>query len=131
VLVVDAQRDVADMFASLLETLGQDVKVAYTVDAALALTREHRPRIAFLDVSMPDMTGSELARRLRQQFPQSELTLVAVTGHGKAHGAVQDSRFDHYLLKPVTAEGVATMLNALSARPATPPSATLFHVDIT
>jgi CheY-like chemotaxis protein len=113
VLVVDDQQDVADMFAVLLETLGQDVRAAYDGETALRSACEHRPRVAFLDVSMPGMSGTDLAQRLRQAIPANELTLVAITGHDRDHAGVQAGPFDHHLLKPVTEESLATLLNAM------------------
>jgi CheY-like chemotaxis protein len=114
VLVVDDQRDVADMFATFLETLGQEVRVAYDGSAALALARKYRPEVAFLDVAMPDMSGAELAQQLRQAFPPTDLTLVAVTGHEREHAQVQRGQFDRHLLKPATAESVVAILSGVT-----------------
>lgn len=49
------------------------------------------------------MSGHELARRLREHFTMEELTLVAVTGHGKKAAAL-NSGFQHHLLKPAEAD---------------------------
>jgi two-component system CheB/CheR fusion protein len=120
VLVVDDQRDVADMLGALLETLGQDVAVAYDATTAVALARDHRPRVAFLDVWMPGVTGSQLAHQLREEFAPGELTLVAVTGHDKDNPRVLDGHFDQHLLKPVSVENVVALLNAVDAGTDTP-----------
>jgi CheY-like chemotaxis protein len=111
ILVVDDQRDVATMFATLLESLGQDVAVAYDASTAITLAREHRPEVAFLDVAMPGVSGGELARRLRQEFGADELTLIAVTGHDRSDARVQEGTFDQHLLKPVTVDSIVTALN--------------------
>jgi len=108
---VDDQRDVAAMFATLLESLGQDVTVAYDASTAITLAREHRPEVAFLDVTMPGVSGAELARRLRQEFAADELTLIAVTGHDRSDARVQEGAFDRHLLKPVTVDSLVTVLN--------------------
>jgi signal transduction histidine kinase/CheY-like chemotaxis protein len=120
ILVVDDQRDVADVLALLLETLGQDVAVAYDAQTAVALARERRPRVAFLDVWMPGVTGSQLAHQLRAEFAPGELTLVAVSGHDKHHARVVDGHFDQHLLKPVTVESIVALLNAMDASADTP-----------
>ena len=114
ILVVDDQIDVATTFGAVLELLGQDVLVAHKGATALALARRHRPRVAFLDVSMPEMSGPELAYRLRQDFPPSELTLVAVTGYGEAYTRAESSLFEHHLLKPVTADALTSLLDMLT-----------------
>jgi CheY-like chemotaxis protein/anti-sigma regulatory factor (Ser/Thr protein kinase) len=112
VLVVDDQRDVADMLAGLLETLGQQVTVAYDTDSALSLARRQRPQVAFLDVTMPGASGAELTHRLREEFPPSELMLVAVTGHEKDHAGVRVGQFDHHVLKPIAIERIIAVLKA-------------------
>jgi two-component system, chemotaxis family, CheB/CheR fusion protein len=114
ILVVEDQHDVADMFAAMLQKMGQQVKVAYDGEAALEIALEQRPQIAFLDVAMPGMSGVELARRLRQTFPSpSKLTLVAFTGYGADNPLFKDNDFDHHLLKPPTMERIAALLNSL------------------
>jgi two-component system, chemotaxis family, CheB/CheR fusion protein len=113
VLVVDDQRDVADMLAYVLQILGQDVRVAYSAASAVTIAREHRPHLALLDVSMPGRSGSALASDLRQEFPANELTLVAVTGHDRRHPDVVGGDFDHHLLKPVTEDDLIALLNGL------------------
>lgn len=118
VLVVDDQEDVADSLAALLETLGQQVEVAYTGSDALTAARRQQPEIAFLDLSMPETDGAELARRLRKVFGREALTLVAVTGLGKEQVVAAGGPFDHHLLKPVSPEALMSLLNGLNTRPA-------------
>jgi CheY-like chemotaxis protein len=102
------------MFCTLLKNLNQDATSVYSGGAALALARELRPRIAFLDMAMPEMSGAELAKRLRAEFPPSELTLIGVSGHSKAHAAVRDADVDQYLLKPVSSKTLIELLNSIS-----------------
>jgi CheY-like chemotaxis protein len=109
ILVVDDNRDSADMFAALLEAMGQDVRVAYSGGSALDIAEEMRPQIAFLDVSMPGMDGRELARRLREQFTEEQLTMIALTGF--ASKDVPAPEFAHHLLKPATSEAVVSYLS--------------------
>ena len=114
ILVVDDQHDVADTFGGLLESLGQDVRVVHSGEQALAAAREFRPTVAFLDLAMPGISGAELARRLREEFPRNGMTLVAVTGFGHQYQTASEANFDHRLLKPVTPEQAAALLNSLT-----------------
>jgi PAS domain S-box-containing protein len=110
VLVVDDQRDVADMLAMLLETLNADVRVAYDGPTALEIVPEFKPDVVFLDIGMPRMDGYETARRLRQLPDGRNVLLVALSGWGREedrHRALQTG-FDEHLVKPVK-------LNALQA----------------
>jgi two-component system CheB/CheR fusion protein len=114
ILVVDDQQDAADMLGVLLETIGHDVRVAYDGPTALETARAQHPQVAFVDLSMPGMDGTEIARRLRQEFSAAELTLVALSGYAQSYVDVQSSHFDRHLLKPATTEGILTVLNSLS-----------------
>jgi two-component system CheB/CheR fusion protein len=115
ILVVDDQPDNADMFAAMLERLGQEVQVAYGGTAALAAAKKYLPEVAFLDLSMPELGGRELANQLRRDFPKTALTLVALTGFGKDHPDARDPEFARHLLKPATVESVVELLQSLGA----------------
>jgi CheY-like chemotaxis protein len=112
VLVVDDQVDIADSFATLLEGLGQHVRVAYSGNDALEIARRHRPHVAFLDLAMPGMDGHELAKRLRTVL--ADCTLVAVTGFGSAHAGETAKVFDRRMLKPVAVDALTEVLNNVS-----------------
>lgn len=103
VLVVDDNSDAAEMLALLLHVEGHDVAVAATGEAALALVETHRPDVVFLDIGLPDMSGYDVARRLRQQSGGERILLVAVTGWGQAEDRrlSKDAGFDRHLTKPV------------------------------
>jgi CheY-like chemotaxis protein len=60
------------------------------------------------------MSGAEVSRRLRQEFSSTELTLVAISGYPSDHPAFENTRFDHYLLKPVAFETLVSLLNSLT-----------------
>lgn len=112
ILVVDDEADVADMFAAVLESLGQNVEVAHSGEKALETARRQAPDVAFLDLSMPVMGGRELARRLREEMPSNTPLLVALSGYGidTRPTAVE---FDRHLLKPVSIDTVIELLNSI------------------
>ena len=67
VVIADDNRDAADSLKLLLELSGYDTFVAYNGQEALDFGARERPEAFILDVGMPDMTGYEVARRIRQQ----------------------------------------------------------------
>lgn len=106
VLVVDDDLAVADGFAMLLETMGQEVHIVHDGAAAVDATVRFDPSIVFIDLSMPGIDGYEAARRIRA-LPGSETRrLVAVTGFGRAtvERRIREAGFDHYLAKPARPE---------------------------
>jgi CheY-like chemotaxis protein/nitrogen-specific signal transduction histidine kinase len=103
-LVVDDQRDVADAVAMLLESIGHEARAVYDGATALAVSREGRPDVMFVDVGMPGMTGYDLARQIRRDPSLAKIYLVALTGYGRDEDRVQavDAGFDMHVTKPLT-----------------------------
>jgi signal transduction histidine kinase len=113
ILVTDDNVDAAESLALLLQFEGHDVRVCYSGAQALAAVERFTPQACILDVGLPDMTGLELARRLREHPELQHALFIALTGYGQPHdrAASAAAGFDHHLVKPV--EPVA--LNALLA----------------
>jgi CheY-like chemotaxis protein len=97
----------------VLETMGHQVIVAYSGASAIEAARQQRLDVAFVDLTMPGMSGSEVARALRQIFTRAELTLVALSGHSRSHPSAQEASFDYHLLKPAGTEDILTILRSL------------------
>lgn len=116
VLVVDDNADVCAALAMLLRTLGCRVETAASGSEALALAACSCPRLALLDIGLPDMDGLELAQRLRAQCPDKDrLSLVAVTGYGheEARRRSLAAGFDKHLAKPVDLATLTALLEEL------------------
>ena len=102
VMVVDDNRDAAQMLGQLLGALGAQVAVAFSGREALDTLAVFRPECVLLDIGMPDMDGYEVARRIRDTDEGQDMMLVALTGWGQEHDQ-QRSRiagFDHHVVKP-------------------------------
>ncbi|MCP4696147.1 MAG: response regulator, partial [Gammaproteobacteria bacterium] len=66
ILVVDDQYESRAMLASLLSSLGFDIREAENGQEAVNWTREWRPDLIFMDLVMPVMDGFEAARQIRK-----------------------------------------------------------------
>jgi PAS domain S-box-containing protein len=102
VLVVDDNRDAAELLAEALELEGYQTRVAFDGPSALRVAAEFRPELAFLDIGLPVMDGYDLARRLRA-LKQGPLVLVAITGYGQPADRARSAEagFDEHLVKPI------------------------------
>ncbi len=103
VLVVDDNVDAATTLATVLQFLGHHVTVATDGYEALAKAAERSDWHAFvLDIGMPDMTGHELAQRLRQAIGEHPARFIALSGYGQANDEAtsRQAGFDHHLVKP-------------------------------
>ena len=102
VLVVDDNSDAADSLAMLLQVKGDDVRVAYDGEEALAVEAQFLPDALLLDIGMPKLSGYEVARRVRAQRGPGVL-IVAITGWGQDEDRqrAREAGFDHHFTKPV------------------------------
>jgi CheY-like chemotaxis protein len=103
VLVVDDNRDAADMLATALRVFGHEAVVAHDGEEALALLGDGPCDAAVLDIGLPVMDGLELARRIRKQPRVARLFLIALSGHGLDEDRERSlaAGFDLHLVKPV------------------------------
>ncbi len=114
-LVVDDCPDNVASMALLLRLYGHEVDTALGGPAALAAAQAHRPDVVLLDISMPGMSGYEVARRLRGLF-RGEVTLIALTAHGSEEDRRRclDAGFDCHLVKPADPEEVGELLREVA-----------------
>jgi signal transduction histidine kinase/DNA-binding response OmpR family regulator len=115
ILVVDDNRDSAHMLSAFLRSLGADVWTVYDGLAALETVRSITPSVMFLDIGMPELDGYELARRVRMQQENRDMTLIAISGWGQQedHLRSKEVGIDHHLVKPVDPEIVRRLLASL------------------
>jgi CheY-like chemotaxis protein len=102
ILVVDDNRDSADMTAQMLQMYGLEVQVAYGGPEGLAAARADRPSLIFLDIGMPPLDGYQVAAAVRADDMLSEVKLVALTAWGDAasRDRARTAGFDAHLTKP-------------------------------
>jgi CheY-like chemotaxis protein len=112
VLIADDNADAADSLAELLRFEGYEVHVAYGGAEAMATFSRVSPDAALLDVGMPQVSGLDMARAIRQQPNGKSVTLIAVTGWGqeKDRRIAQEAGFDHHLTKPIMPEVILDLI---------------------
>jgi CheY-like chemotaxis protein len=117
VLVVDDNRDVADSLMMMVKIEGHEVFVAYDTAVGLRLAAEVVPDLIFHDIGLPNMSGYEAARRLRQDQRLQKTLLIAYTGYGTDLDQKQakEAGFDRYVVKPMEHETLVSLLGAAAA----------------
>jgi signal transduction histidine kinase/ActR/RegA family two-component response regulator len=114
ILVVDDNRDAAEMLSGLLSGSGHTVQVAYDGETALRQAAAFRPEAGLLDIGMSGMDGYQLAARLRKDPQLKDLFLVAITGYGQEEDRRRalSAGFDAHLTKPADPTEIAKLLAA-------------------
>jgi PAS domain S-box-containing protein len=112
VLVVDDNRDVAESLVELLEASGCEVRVAFTGREAIDIATSTPLDAVLLDVGLPDMSGYDVARRLRSLPSMQTARIIATTGYGSKgdHDASAAAGIDAHLVKPVDHEEVLRLI---------------------
>jgi signal transduction histidine kinase/ActR/RegA family two-component response regulator len=119
ILVVDDNVDGADSLSLLLGTCGHAVTRAYSGQAGIEAAFAEPPDLAILDIGLPDMTGYDLALRLRAAPATARTVLVALSGWGQAVDRERSAQagFSHHLVKPADPADVLDLIQAATRRP--------------
>jgi DNA-binding response OmpR family regulator len=119
VLVIDDNREAADTLSYLLCVWGYDARAAYGGEEGLRAAQECRPRCVICDLAMPQVSGFEVARRMRSGSLLAGAFLVALTGFGsdEFRSRAAEAGFDRYLVKPAEPEEVRALLGMLPPPP--------------
>lgn len=115
VLIVDDNLDAAESIAILMKLEGHEVRMAFDGIEAVKAAETFQPHIVFLDLALPKLSGSEAARRIRQQPWGKDMILVALTGWGLDVDRRQsrDLGFDDHLVKPAKLEDLTNIIDRL------------------
>ena len=113
VLVVDDHPDSAEIACTLLGLYGYTARSATTGVAALRIAEEFEPEIGILDIGLPDLSGYEIARTLRQRYAGRPLYLAAITGWGQPEdiSRAYAAGFDQHVLKPADGTKIRDILD--------------------
>jgi PAS domain S-box-containing protein len=112
ILVVDDNRDSAEMLRALLEACGNTVHTAFDGAAALVAAEEERPDAILLDIGLPGLNGYEVCRSLRERPWSRDTLIVAQTGWGQDQDLRRshEAGFDAHFTKPVDDEALLKLL---------------------
>jgi two-component system, chemotaxis family, CheB/CheR fusion protein len=118
ILVVDDHADSAEAIGKLLQLKGHDVRCARDGASAIAIAQQFEPYLILLDISLPDIDGYEVLRRLREQPHASQPFVAAVTGFGQPEDRrrTQEAGFDHHLVKPFGPDVLMALIQSLGQK---------------
>src|SRR5213079_841457 len=114
ILVVDDEENIRHTLRGVLADEGFEVLEAPDGRRALELLQHAAPRLAIVDVWMPEMDGIELVERMRNQAPG--VPIIVISGHGTIETAVRVIRLGAFALLGVIGRALGT--NAAAAETA-------------
>jgi two-component system phosphate regulon response regulator PhoB len=119
VLVIEDEVDLATTLEYNLKSEGFQVRVAHSGKQGLtAATTEPVPDIIVLDLMLPDLSGTEICRRLREQERTRELPVIMCTAKGEEIDRVVGFEVgaDDYVVKPFSVRELILRVRALLRR---------------
>lgn len=111
ILVVDDEPQITRVLRTSLSSQGYDIRVANDGETALEIMKDWTPDLVVTDLSMPNMDGLELCRRLRIT---SQVPIIVLSVRGEERTKVQalDAGADDYVTKPFGIEELLARVRA-------------------
>jgi two-component system response regulator RegX3 len=121
ILLVEDERSITEPLAAALEREGFVAEVASTVAGALEAAARRQPDLVLLDVMLPDGSGFDVCRELRQN---SNVPIIMLTARGEEADRVIGLELgaDDYVVKPFSAREVVARIRAVLRRVETGPA---------
>ena len=103
ILLVDDDAAHLELLTRLLEPLGFEIATARDGGTCLELAAAQAPDLVLLDISMPDLTGWEVAKRLRaaDSLQRLKILVVSANAHEYTPGGDGGHLHDGFLVKPI------------------------------
>jgi CheY-like chemotaxis protein len=107
-LIVEDEPEANRLLSMLLKLRGYATESAFTGSEALEKVREHPPDIVFLDLMLPDTSGYEVCRTLKDEKQTSLIPVIMVTARVAAENRLESYKVgaDDYVAKPYTPDQI-------------------------
>lgn len=115
-LLIDDEQDFVQLLAARLEARDFPVLAAFDAAGGLALVDSQAPAVVVLDVNLPDRSGLDVLREIRERWPLVQV--VMLTGQSDVGTAVNGMKLGalDYLTKPVDIDALVLALERASSR---------------
>jgi DNA-binding response OmpR family regulator len=120
IVLVEDERDMADLVATRLRREGYKVDVAHDGFEGLSLIRSEPPDLVLLDIMLPGMPGTEIAAKLRDNPRTMSVPIIMLTAKSEESDIVVGLKFgaDDYVTKPFSMSVLVARIDALLRRTA-------------
>jgi two-component system CheB/CheR fusion protein len=119
ILVVDDSSETTEMLGKLLELEGAFVDSARSGSEALEIAKRKNFDLVISDISMPEMDGYQLLKKLRTIPEMADIPAVALTGYGRSNDIERalDEGFAEHLTKPLDLDELLLVVRRLTDGP--------------
>ena len=116
IVVVEDHPAVRRVLTLSLRQRGYEIVEAITGRSGIALTSEENPDLVLVDLSLPDLSGLEVAKRIKQNPETAKIPLVALSGCTERELALKtlESGMAAYLTKPAATQELVNVIENLT-----------------
>ncbi len=102
ILVIEDEPDIQEILAHILKDAGYSVRAAGNGQDGLRAFEEFEPELVILDVHLPDMSGFEICRKIREHKSRQDTPILLCTVRSETTRVAEglDSGANDYILKP-------------------------------
>jgi two-component system phosphate regulon response regulator PhoB len=118
ILVIEDEKDIQDVLEYNLRQAGHKVNLASTGQDGLKLAREKKPDLVLLDLMLPDMSGTEVCKALKQDTVTRDVQVLILTAKGEEIDRVVGFEIgaDDYVVKPFSVRELVLRIQAILRR---------------
>jgi PAS domain S-box-containing protein len=112
-LIIEDNKDFADLLCAMLSTVGYEARIAYDGIEGIKLAKQNKPDIIFCDIGLPGINGYDIAKIVKADESLKNSFLVALTGYARDEDVklAIESGFDKHLAKPVDIKLLTQTIN--------------------
>lgn len=120
ILIVDDEKDIADLLAYNLEKEGFSTRKACDGERALTMLQSRRPDLILLDLMLPGIQGLEVCRRIRRHPETASIPILMLTARGDESDKILGLEMgaDDYITKPFSVKELLARIRAVLRRTA-------------
>jgi two-component system phosphate regulon response regulator PhoB len=134
ILAVDDEPDILELIRFNLSQEGYDVETATTGEEAIAKIQAHPPTLVLLDLMLPDVSGTEICRKIRSVPETESLPVIMLTARSEEVDRVVGFELgaDDYVTKPFSPRELVLRIKAVLRRSETTlsPSGRFEYADL-
>lgn len=118
IVIVDDEQDILDILTFNLRSAGYEVLTSTSGQEGLRLTQKQKPDLLILDLMLPDLSGTEVCRTLRESAETKNIPILMLSARGEEIDRVVGFELgaDDYVAKPFSVRELLLRIRALLRR---------------
>ena len=110
ILIIDDEKDILKLLSMSLRIDGYQTLTASSGKEGIEVFKQEKPDIVLTDIKMPEMTGLEVLKNIKEINPHAQV--IIITGHGAIDSAIEALQYgaSDFINKPVKSEALAVAI---------------------